>query len=34
VQQKLRELGDVEKLLEQRIERWGELEMLRDSFLK
>jgi len=34
VQQKLRELGDVEKLLEQRIERWGELEMLRDSFLR
>jgi ATP-binding cassette subfamily F protein uup len=33
VQQKLRDLGDAEKLLEQRIERWGELETLRESFL-
>ena len=34
VQQKLHELSDAEKLLEQRIERWGELETLRESFLK
>jgi ATP-binding cassette subfamily F protein uup len=34
VQQKLRELSDAEKLLEQRIERWGELETLQESFLK
>jgi len=34
VQQKLRELSETESLLEQRIERWGELEMLRESFLK
>jgi ATP-binding cassette subfamily F protein uup len=33
VQQRLRELGDAEKLLEQRIERWGELETLQESFL-
>ena len=34
VQQKLRELSDAEELLEQRIERWGELETLQESFLK
>jgi ATP-binding cassette subfamily F protein uup len=34
VQQKLQELGDAEKLLERRIERWGELETLSESFLK
>ena len=34
VQAKLRELGDAEILLEQRIERWGELETLQESFLK
>ena len=34
VQQKLRELDSAEKHLEQRIERWGELETLRESFLK
>ncbi len=34
VQRKLGELGDAETLLEQRIERWGELETLRESFLK
>src|SRR5210317_1052880 len=34
VQQKLRELNDAEELLEQRIERWGELETLQESFLK
>jgi ATP-binding cassette subfamily F protein uup len=33
VQQKLRELGETEQLLEKRIERWGELESLRESFL-
>jgi ATP-binding cassette subfamily F protein uup len=33
VQQKLRELDDAEKSLEQRIERWGELETLQESFL-
>jgi ATP-binding cassette subfamily F protein uup len=33
VQQKLRELGDTEKSLEQRIERWSELETLQESFL-
>jgi len=32
VQQQLRELSDTEALLEQRIERWGELESLRESF--
>jgi ATP-binding cassette subfamily F protein uup len=34
VQQKLRELSDAEEQLEQRIERWGELETLQESFLK
>ena len=34
VQQKLQELGSAEELLEQRIERWGELETLQESFLK
>ncbi len=34
VQQKLQELAQAEQLLEQRIERWGELESLRESFLK
>ena len=34
VQAKLCELSDAEKLLEQRIERWGELETLQESFLK
>jgi ATP-binding cassette subfamily F protein uup len=34
VQQKLRELSTAEAHLEQRIERWGELEILRESFLK
>ena len=34
VQQKLRELSDAEELLEQRIERWSELETLQESFLK
>ena len=34
VQKKLRELNDAEELLEQRIERWGELETLQESFLK
>jgi ATP-binding cassette subfamily F protein uup len=33
VQQKLRELDSAENHLEQRIERWGELETLRESFL-
>jgi ATP-binding cassette subfamily F protein uup len=32
VQRKLRELSDTEALLEQRIERWSELEALQDSF--
>ena len=32
VQQQLRELSDTEALLEQRIERWGELESLSESF--
>ena len=32
VQAKLRELADAETLLEQRIERWGELESLAQSF--
>ncbi|MCG8370406.1 MAG: ATP-binding cassette domain-containing protein, partial [Proteobacteria bacterium] len=32
VQQTLRELGDAETLLERCIERWGELETLRESF--
>ena len=34
VQQKLHELSDKESLLEQRVERWGELETLRESFLE
>ena len=34
VQQKLNELSEKESLLEQRIERWSELETLRESFLK
>jgi ATP-binding cassette subfamily F protein uup len=33
VQQKLQELGSAENELERRIERWGELETLRESFL-
>ena len=33
VQQKLQELNAAEKELEQRIDRWGELEMLQASFL-
>ena len=34
VQQKLRELAAAETLLEQRIERWGELETLQESYSK
>ena len=34
VQQKLQELATAEARLEQRIERWSELEVLRESFLK
>ena len=34
VRQILQELSDTERRLEQRIERWGELETLRESFLK
>ncbi len=34
VQQKLQELGSAEELLEQRVERWSELETLQESFLK
>jgi ATP-binding cassette subfamily F protein uup len=34
VQQKLHELSATEALLEQRIERWGDLETLQESFLK
>jgi len=34
VQQKLHELSETEALLEQRIERWGELETRQESFLK
>ena len=34
VQQKLQELSETESLLEQRIERWGELETLQETFLK
>ncbi len=34
VQQKLQELGSAEERLEQRIERWGELESLRESLRK
>ena len=33
VQQKLRELSAAEDELERRIERWGELETLKESFL-
>ncbi len=32
VQQQLKELSDTESLLEQRIDRWGELESLKESF--
>ena len=32
VQEKLKELGDAEALLEERVERWTELEMLQESF--
>ena len=32
VQEKLRELADTESTLEQRIERWSELELLRESY--
>jgi ATP-binding cassette subfamily F protein uup len=34
VQSKLQELGKTERRLEERIERWSELETLRESFLK
>jgi len=34
VQQKLLELSETESVLERRIERWGELETLQESFLK
>ncbi len=34
VQRELHRLSESEKRLEQRIERWGELETLQDSFLK
>jgi len=34
VQQELHRLGETERLLEQRIERWSELETLQESFLK
>jgi len=34
VQRKLAELRDTETRLEQRVERWGELESLRESFLE
>ncbi|MGB5690507.1 MAG: ATP-binding cassette domain-containing protein [Woeseiaceae bacterium] len=34
VQNKLHELSETEALLERRIERWGELETLQESFLK
>jgi ATP-binding cassette subfamily F protein uup len=33
VQRKLTELSEAERTLEQRVERWGELETLKDSFL-
>jgi ATP-binding cassette subfamily F protein uup len=33
VQGKLKELADTEALLERRVDRWSELEMLQDSFL-
>ena len=32
IQEKLRDLAETEALLEQRIERWSELETLRNSF--
>jgi ATP-binding cassette subfamily F protein uup len=34
VQRKLQELGETEQLLEERMERWSELETLRESYLK
>ena len=34
VQEKLQELSAAETLLEQRVERWGELETLQESFSK
>jgi ATP-binding cassette subfamily F protein uup len=34
VQSKLQELGETERRLEERMERWSELETLRESFLK
>ena len=34
VQRKLQELSETEQLLEERMERWSELETLRESFLK
>ena len=34
VQQKLHQLGEAETLLEQRIERWSELETLQESLLQ
>jgi len=34
VQRKLQELGETEQRLDERMERWSELETLRDSFLK
>ncbi|MDJ0711724.1 MAG: ATP-binding cassette domain-containing protein [Woeseiaceae bacterium] len=34
VQKKLQQLGSAEELLEQRVERWGELETLKASFSK
>ena len=34
VQSKLQELGETEKQLEERMDRWSELETLRESFLK
>jgi ATP-binding cassette subfamily F protein uup len=34
VQSKLQELGETEQRLEERMERWSELETLRESFLK
>ena len=34
VQEKLQELSDMEAHLEQRIDRWGELESLQESFLQ
>ena len=33
VQRKLGELSEAERTLEQRVERWGELETRKDSFL-